>query len=364
MKRKYWLLALPMIALGLLFGHNQTVSASEFNFAVYPQFPAAQSSGNTSFYDLWLRPKAKQTLTMTLKNSTDQDVKLDVSIASATTNDNGVVEYGINKIKPDTSLKYNLKDYVTYAKQVTVPKKSSLAYHVQVAMPSTEFAGELAGGITFKQHANGDSGTKHKGVTVKNRFAYVLGLVMRNNNTLVQPKLSLHQVKATQVNYRNVILANLQNSKAVYINQVKADSVITKAGSSKAVYKHSVAQMQMAPNSNFNFTTPLNGKAFVAGKYHLKLTVLANKSTAGKSDGGKDLSGKDIKYANRWVFEKDFTITTAQAKKYNAKDVTIPKAKTNYLLIIGLIVLIVLLLLIILVMWLRSRRKTGKHHQR
>mgnify|MGYP002233236536 FL=1 len=46
-------------------------------------------------------------------------------IASATTNINGVVEYSPNKIKADSTLKYNLVDYASIPKEVSLQPNSS-----------------------------------------------------------------------------------------------------------------------------------------------------------------------------------------------------------------------------------------------
>ncbi|MFD1485918.1 DUF916 and DUF3324 domain-containing protein [Lacticaseibacillus baoqingensis] len=356
MKSKKWFWLLPMFVFALWCGTTHPVFASEFDFAVDPQFPQQQAGQNRSYYDLWMKPASQQELTMTLSNDTAKDVKVNVAITNATTNNAGVVEYSPNKIKPDKSLQYHLADLVTYQKQVTIPKKSKLAYHVLVKMPTAEFNGQVAGGITFQQQDAGQAKKKSSGVAINNHYAFVLGLIVHNNNEPTTPKLHLHQVKAGQSNARNVITANLQNSTPIFINQVKTNAVITKQGDSKPVYKHSAVQLQIAPNSNFDYTIPLNGKRFAAGTYHLKLTVLANKSADGKYHDGTDTKGDPINFINRWQFEKDFKITAQAARKYNQTDVSIPKEKSNHLLIIGLIILIVVLLLVILLMWLRSRK--------
>ena len=64
-------------------------------------------------------------LTITLKNTTDKTVVVEEEIASATTNINGVVEYSPNKIKADSTLKYNLVDYASIPKEVSLQPNSS-----------------------------------------------------------------------------------------------------------------------------------------------------------------------------------------------------------------------------------------------
>ncbi len=54
-------------------------------------------------------PGAKQTVEIQLRNDTDEDITIENTVNSATTNLNGVVEYGQNGIKPDKTLRFNLK---------------------------------------------------------------------------------------------------------------------------------------------------------------------------------------------------------------------------------------------------------------
>ena len=65
-----------------------------------------------------MAPGAKQTVEIQLRNDTDEDITIENTVNSATTNLNGVVEYGQNGIKPDKTLRLNLKDYVEAPKEI------------------------------------------------------------------------------------------------------------------------------------------------------------------------------------------------------------------------------------------------------
>ena len=54
---------------------------------------------------------------MNLRNDTDKEVKVGISINSAITNSNVIVEYGENKGKKIKSLAFDIKDYVQYLAQ-------------------------------------------------------------------------------------------------------------------------------------------------------------------------------------------------------------------------------------------------------
>ena len=159
------------------------VFASELNFAAKAQMPDNQVNKGVSYFDIKMDQGAKQALHVDLRNDTEKEVAVDVGIASATTNINGVVEYGQNAIKPAKSLAFNMKDYVKTPAQVKIPAKGSTVLNLDVTMPSKPLHGVMAGGITLKEHQPGDQAAKDagKGVAINNRFSYVIGLLMQQS---------------------------------------------------------------------------------------------------------------------------------------------------------------------------------------
>ncbi|MGK0552888.1 DUF916 domain-containing protein, partial [Enterococcus faecalis] len=102
--------------------------------------------------DLLMQPNQKQEIPYTLRNYTDQEVIVDMSIHSATTNSNGVIEYGESLSEKDPSLKYDLKDLETIEDQVKVPPKSSVERKLVLQAPAEQVTGVIAGGVTFQEH--------------------------------------------------------------------------------------------------------------------------------------------------------------------------------------------------------------------
>ncbi|EOH97515.1 DUF916 and DUF3324 domain-containing protein [Enterococcus pallens] len=349
-----------MIALGILlvsvFAGTIPTFASEFSFAVTPVIPENQIDKTKTYFDLKMAPDQKEQVNVELRNDTDRNVKVDVTVNSATTNSNVIVEYGKNKIAPDKSLKYNLKDYVKAPNQVTINAHSTLQVPFDLTMPKEQFDGLMAGGITFKEakdEKTTENTSEQKGLAIENEYSYVVALLMRQNTTKVTPQMALNTVKPSQLNARNVIVSNLQNSKATYINQVAIDAEITKKGDSTVLYSEHHDGLQIAPNSQFDFPVHLNGKPLEAGKYHIKLVVNGDKNAEGQYIRGKDKDNQAEHYTNQWVFDKDFTIDGQVARKLNDKDVTIKKDYTWLYILIG----ILLLLLVLFIIWLIWRKK-------
>lgn len=340
MKKVLTYLVLLSGTVFVLLNGNQKAQASQLNFNVEAIIPENQVDKNKTYYDLRIEPGKTQDLKMMLHNSTDKDVSVELTAEAATTNLNGVVEYGKKKAKRDSTLKTSIGEIVTLSEEnPVIPAKGSKEITLTVKMPTTDFDGVLAGGITVKETSPAtDKATKEtKGMAIENRYSYVVALVLHGKNETIPSELKLNKVKATQVNVRNVISANLQNTKAKYLNQLSVDAKITKKGENKTLYSVKKEQMQMAPNSNFNLPIPLNGDALKSGKYTLKI----------KADSQGDT----------WNFTRDFNISAEEAKKLNEQDVSIEKDNTWLYVLIGVILLAALLILFYLIMRKRKKEK-------
>lgn len=327
-----------VISLVILGSWSQAVAASEFNIAVEPQKPSNQIDQKKGYFDLKVTPGQTQQLTIMLKNDTNKAVAIQPKIATATTSASGVVEYGPSTNKKDKTLLYDMKDLVTTAKKITIKADSSYALKLDVHAPKEAFKGSVVGGITLEEDVDKTAETNAaNGMAIDNRYAYVVGIQMRQDMKAVAPKLHLHDVEAAQRNYRNVINATLQNSEPTYINQLKVEAKITKKGKSDVLYSSKKEMMQMAPNSQFAYPIALgDGKTLESGNYSLNMTAQS--------------------YDNKWKWSKDFTITDDEAATLNEKDVTVVKSYTSYYIIGGIIIL----LLIGLIIWLILRKKNKK----
>ncbi|AYG00854.1 DUF916 and DUF3324 domain-containing protein [Lactococcus allomyrinae] len=359
--RKILLLIATIFTLGAM---SKVAYANEFNFSVNPVLPENQI-GQSGYFNLEMNPGQSQTLTVTLKNSTEKTVIVEEAIASATTNINGVIEYSPNKIKPDRTLKYNLADYATMPKEITLTPKSSQQVKINVKMPDETFKGVIAGGITFKEKDSGTTASKSKGLSIQNKYAYVVALLMQQDKTVVAPDLKMNAVAPGQVNYRNVINANLQNPNAGYLNQMYAQATIKGLSNTSLSYTANKEMMQMAPNTNFDYPIAIGeGKRLEAGKYRLTMTVYGQKDANGKYSS-KDAAGKAQKFDYRWQFTRDFTISGETARKLNAKDVTVkPEAwYKNWLIWMGIILILLALLFLFFLLWKRRKDEEDEEEQ-
>lgn len=338
-------LSIVTMALGFLVGVQYT-EASTLGFSVETVIPENQVDKSKTFFDLKGEVGSNQVLEVKLHNHTDREVKVESTIAPATTNLNGVVEYGPRDQKLDASLKYNLAELLTYKnekqkKEIVIPKNGETNVKFDLKYPGEPFEGVVAGGLSFKEiKSDKESETTGNGLAIENEYAFVVAVILHGITDDIQSVLEMKDVFTGQVNARNVINANLQNPEPKYLNQLVVDAKVTKFGQDEVVYQQKMEGMQMAPNSNFDFPVHLEGKRLEAGKYTLTL----------KADSMEDT----------WTFKKDFQVTAKKAKELNEKDVTIKPNNTWIYITVGLIILLIVIGINIFLIYRNKKAKKRK----
>jgi len=352
MKRKrtyHWgikgLLLCAAVCAIFLTGNSIKAEASQtsgLEYSVRPVIPENQRNETTAYFDLLMKPGEEQTLQVEVINHAEEDKTINVSIATASTNGGGIVDYGVrSNVDADDTLLYKIDDLVGTEGRIVVPAKETYTVQLKVLMPSVSFDGILAGGINFQEVLNEEDAETNQegGVAIKNEYAYVIAMLLRVNETEVSPDLQLNQVSAAQSNWKNVINANIQNFQSAYVTNMHINAQVKRQGETEVLYELDKSDMEMAPNSNFDYAIPLNGEPFVAGTYVLTLEVESSEGT--------------------WDFEREFVITQEEAKAFNETDVSIEHSKLWIYMAAGGGILLLVFLTFILV-WYKKRSKKQK----
>lgn len=308
---------------------------NSLSFYVTPIFPESQLEGSDRYFNLNAEPGSVETLTLKLQNSNSIPKKIQITPHTAFTNTMGVVEYGAYQEIQDPTLPYSIKELIETPEIVELSGNETKNVEITLNMPQEAYSGLLAGGLRvteFKEETN--RSTDEEGVAINNEFAYVVGIVVSNNRNAVQADLELLDVFPSQLNYRNVISANIQNFTSTFVNRLMVDATVQRKGEEEILYKAEKEQLQMAPNSNFNFPISLEGDRFKSGEYTLKLVAKSGEQ--------------------EWEWERDFRIDADKARALNRADVTIDTG-INWWIIVS-VSLIVLLLLIIIWLLIKKRR--------
>ncbi|OJG70048.1 hypothetical protein RV11_GL001760 [Enterococcus phoeniculicola] len=318
------------------------VYGSELNFSVTPVIPENQADKQKSYFDLHVKPEMDQMLVIKANNDTDEEVIVEPTIRTATTNMNGVVEYGESNSKPDDTIIHKIEDIlVATEKEVKIPAHGSSDISFKLTIPKEKFQGVLAGGITLKEKETKKDEAKKddkQSLAIENKYAYVVAIVLKEEDTPVKSELKLIDVEPTQNNARNTISATIQNTKPKYMNKLIVKAKVMEKGKKEVMYEATTEEMQMAPNTSFAYPIPLKGEELKPGKYTLDLVA--------ESKG------------ENWHFTKDFEIEKEVADKLNETDVTIKKREPDYTwLYIGIGAAILLVVILIIIYIIRKKLK-------
>lgn len=325
-RNSQWTLILGLFVIVLAFLRPTVVLGEEtLNFHVTPELPQSQIEGTASYYNLNLNPGETETLVLMLQNDKEEPIEVKVTAHTAFTNVNGVVEYGKTAEQADPTLLYSIDELIEPIDTIDLAAKESKRVELTLKMPSDSFEGVLAGGLRIEEvRQEAEDVDNGESIAIKNEFSYVVGVLVSNSRSTVQADLELLDVFADQVNYRNVISATIQNFTPTFVNRLEVDATVQRVGEDEVLYEASQTQMQMAPNSNFNFPISLNGDRFQSGDYLLKMTAR---------------SGEE-----EWTWEKTFTIKVDEARAFNRADVTIDSSMNWWL--ITTIILVILMALV------------------
>lgn len=328
---------LVMVLVGLpMTGWAET--QSELPFHVVPNLPKSQlPDGNSGYFDLELAPGTDDVLGVTIQNRAEKEITIEVSAHTAFTNGNGVVEYGKDAAEPDPTLPYSIADLIESPGEIILSAKEKKTIELPIHMPEEAFTGSLVGGLRIREVIAEATGSEEEGVAIQNRFAYILGVVVRNEASIIEPELALLDVFAGQVNYRNAFRATLQNPLPRFVNRLEVEATVRRADQEEVLYEAQREGMQMAPNSHFHFPVSLQGDRFYSGEYVMSLTARAE--------------------GEEWTWEYPFTVEADTARQLNREDVTIEEGQ-NWWLISALGLVIFLLGIIIWLLWKNKKPTT------
>lgn len=337
MKRKYRLMVWGLVLLmGVLLNIKSVAAANNAGFEVIPVAAKQQLNHEVTYFDLKLAPNQATTVTVNVRSTSQKPITIETSVAQATTNTNGVVEYKAFKQNKSWGLPADIEKVVTTDQsKITLQPGEVKPVTYQIKMPQEAFDGELVGGLNFVKKVTDDQMKTDSSMGVKNQYAYTIAMVLHGRQELTRNKMSLGKITTRQINNRNVISMPLNNQTAAFLNKVTTKVTITKQGQSKAIYTQKTADGQMAPNSVYDLPVRIGETAFKPGRYTAKVAVTSKQQ--------------------HWQFTKDFTITRKQARHYNQKAVL--KEDDSWLGLSLIIIGIVLLLILIIVIYWRKQRR-------
>lgn len=339
------LLFTALIFFGL-FWHVPAVLAEqngqEMNkFYVQAVIPENQVDLNKSYFDLRILPDQEQELVVKLVNPSDQPISITANAYNASTTEEGMIDYTVRGVK-DKSLEYPFESLV----KVIDNNVSLQPYETKIArftlkMPKEKYDGVIVGGLRFTKNLSEDESTS-KEVTIKQRFHYVVGVVLNETDVSVLPNYEMVSVKVAQSKQGKKIsvIDSIRNKNAAVSKKMDLKIAIHKKGNETTLIQAEKKDLEMAPDSVMDFPVPIT-RQLKPGKYVSKTQL--------EQDGKK------------WTFENEFVISRDQAKVINEENkATEVESRIPLWIIMIVVVLIVLVLLQAIILWRKKEKQNSR----
>lgn len=337
---------LPMLMLlhaGVPAAAAQSEQTSgEVGFYVRPVLPQNQRDGGHGYFDLRVRPGQAQALTVEVYNQTGREITVEVGAITASSGRHGVIDYTTPNVR-DESLVHAFCDIAQVEKDtLTIPAHGSANAVVRVTMPRQVFDGVVLGGLVFTkalpQAGEGDSSAAVLGASVQNRYSYVVGVVLNETDTLVEPEFEVYAVRPEVVNHAAAAVHYIRNRNAAIVKNLSLSIRLLREG--ELFMEVEREGMDMAPCSVLPFAPDVPKGHLPAGSY---------------------VSETELRLNGRvWRFENSFTITGDEAQQLNGELAQSAAGLPAWVvwLIAGLGLAV--LGLVLAVLYQRGRRKNSK----
>lgn len=301
-------------------------SKNAATYSVAPVLSEHQTKNITSFYDIRWTPNGQEKIGISITNhkSTAQTYVLQVN--KAVTNDNGMVDYSIPNLIPDSEpLKFN------FPHEVTIEPNTTSTVYSNFSFPNQDYNGIKIFGVYVSEKSE-DKASKG----VSNVVSYALPLVIRGNiDQRPEAKVTFKAASLLKQNLNYQIKVPVSNEKEVYLKNSKVKVEVL--NSNHQVLDQLNEKIDVTPTTSFNLLLPLTQK-YASGNYTVKVSMTHDKQT--------------------WHHESQIKITKEQSTKIKE---TLPKKKHAFPIVIILLVIIFALSLgLAFVIWRLHSKKSNQ----
>lgn len=348
--RNYYFLITVMLLFLIGFNIFPTVARADgkndLSFTMDVKPVENQIDTKATYYDLLVTPGQKQVLTVIVTNTGTDTKKIDVTPTNAITNQNGVIDYSkqSDDFKNDSTLKYPFTTLVGKAQSVELAPNESKEVNFDLSVPEESFQGMILGGFLVDlQEKEEEDSESSGGVKIVNKFQLVKAVRLRESEDTISPELKLNDVVPALVSYRTAVTANIQNTEPTMFGDMTVEANVTRKGQTEVIKSVTKKNLEMAPNSNFDFPIMWGTQRLSPGDYTLNLVA-----TSGEKE---------------WKFTKDFTITAEESDKINEEAVDLEEESTPYWIYIVIAVGLILLIIIIIVLVYFHKKKKREEEE-
>ncbi|MDR2464779.1 MAG: DUF916 and DUF3324 domain-containing protein [Streptococcaceae bacterium] len=274
------------IVFACFFLGNLAFADAEYNIEAVTS--NHQLDKKKSYFDLRVKPGEEFDIELFINNTSKQDASFTVDANTATTNPALNINYSQKNPELDKSMRFVFSKMAKVdRRKVTIPPTSRKKVVIHLKIPNERFNGMVLGGIHVRRELN--AAEKETSGYV-NRFSYVKGVKLTQNDGLVEGDLKLLDVVGEEQHNRIKVKSLIQNPTSAAIGPLKWVCTMTNKQTGILVKEQEQDQAVIAPNTQFPYYLDFDPGKLKTGSYHLKIVATLQ-------------TGKE------WVLERDFDVT-------------------------------------------------------
>ncbi|WP_447408446.1 WxL protein host-binding domain-containing protein [Weissella confusa] len=214
--------------------------------------------------------------------------------------------------------------------------------------PDNGISGVMAGGVTFTAEGQADVNSQNATMNFNTEVGYTVAVLNRTSSSILVPNLTIGKASARVIASEAAISMQLINNTQTFLNSLYMRVSIV--GPRGTYLQREASNMQMAPNSQFNYKVWAGEQDLPAGNY----TVTAV-GYYGREDGLRYDAPNGKRYAYRTYSKMNLTISDKTADKLHNQNAMLRKSifwQPLFWMTIGVAVV-----LIVFFIWLLTRRR-------
>lgn len=307
--KRLWILPFCLIALLALYllPINSHADGEYVGFSVRALLPDNQLDRGHSYFDLRVQPNGQQSLRTEIMNAEQEEITVKLSVRNASTNQNGMIIYEKQEGNLEDDIIY-LSDIARFEEdEVVIPAGESKIVSANLELPDEAFDGVILGGLHFEKVPEDDK-EETEGVAIENKYAYLIGVLLSQNDRYIRPELDFIDVKADLVNHRTANVITLVNNTPVLIEDLEIQAKIYKEKERTPLKEKQQAGINMAPHSKMEYVVEWDNERIEAGTYRVEVEA--------------------VHATESLVWQDTFTVLKEEAKEINELAVEIEEPTT------------------------------------
>ncbi|WP_261806447.1 DUF916 and DUF3324 domain-containing protein [Lapidilactobacillus luobeiensis] len=339
--KKLLALVLGLVTIFIVGMTTKPVAAqtSGSEFTISPVFSEEQNTKTDDYFSYTAQPQAVLPLGITIQNLSKTNThKFEIRLVTATTSDQGKINYSPTKKKRDASAQTVLTDLVKDSatiKTITLKPGATQKVTYELTIPEDGIQGTVLGSVFVHRVDNENS---QANIGIVNEFSMLVPVILKSANAPVTlPKLNIERVALDSTGGSAYLKTTIHNQAPVMFGKIKLVAAVTKRGQTKKLLTQTNENYEMAPNSILDYHVATTGKTLAPGKYTMHLKM---------SSGSHDFK-----------MTKDFTIKANQRQSVEKtlQEDNRTRSRRWLWLIIGALILIIATLT-----WLLLRKRAPK----